>query len=289
MIFISIVLLFFVCLYFTFEDQLFPDKIPAYTLLLLLLLIFINPVNVILRSWNIRTKKFNRNTSPMVAGTLMAKGSVIGVGTSFLSSGTGLLVGDFIKEVFTFFTQSSIKRKKILLRSFLPLNFNELKSVFKRNANTPKYIFPSQFINKLTGDLPIIIIGAFYTTEMVGYYTFSTTLLNLPKKLIANALQPVFYQKANELYQQNKKQLSSFTLKIFNFSIIFLVIPITFITIFSSVIFPLFFWISMGNGRKSYHGNRFSGCAQCCNKPYREPEEGVWIGKKEFSFFPYWE
>lgn len=216
----------------------------------ILVLVLIASINGMLSAWNVREKRFRKETSVGVGSNILAKGGTVGIGYLWMTNGLGLLFGDLIKAVFSFFMQTSLKKRLLVFRFLVKNNWQSVAMAFKKNINVPKYIFPSQLMSKWSADLPILIIGGFYSQQLLGYYIFAVTILNIPKNLITNAIQPVLLQKANELYLENRDAFFFFLKRIYLFVIVMVVIPVTLIAILAPELFNVVFgeeWSESGN------------------------------------------
>ncbi len=213
-----------------------------YTVIpLLIILIFLNSVNAIFTNSNIRGKYFKRNSLISVLGNLFSRGGSIGFGYFLFASGIGLLIGDLIRGILNFTALTSNKMKGQFLLFVKRSNHKYIRSIFKKNIDVVKYIFPSQVLNKFTYDIPLLIIGGYFSKEHLGYFTFAVAILNIPRNLVARAIQPVFYQKANEIHQHDPDTIGHFVERIFISALLFTFLPFTIISIWAPEIFAFVF------------------------------------------------
>lgn len=233
----ALALLFFLI----FNGVLFDFKGTYWAIPLMIGIMLIGNLNSIFGSLNVRNKLFKKNATVEVLGNVAAKSATLGVGLAGTATGLGLMTGDLVKTTFISLTQTSWKIRLIVFRYLLKNNWSEVWCKFKDNINVPKYIFPSQLMSKWTSDLPVLIIAAYYSKEMLGYYAFASSMLNIPRNLIGNAIQPVFYQKVNELNNNDKEKIEGFISTIYGLSLGLLLIPMTLLTLYSPEIFSLFF------------------------------------------------
>lgn len=212
------------------------------------ILILLNALVGGLYDWNIRKKGFARNTISEVGGNLSSKLSVLLVVNLSGPQGIGLLLGDVVRKLFSFFTQTSFKVKLLFLRYLLKNNWKDVFSDFRNNINVIKYIFPAHMIHKIIGGLPIILIGAHYSKEMLGFYSFASAMLHIPKNLFSTAVRPVFLQKANELYL-NEEGIGFFLTRIIVFTLFLTLIPTITLVFWGGEIFQFAFgseWLTSG-------------------------------------------
>lgn len=243
---LSLLLFIFYLLFKEFFD--FAELPPLFFALGILVILFQN-VNAILIAWNERSKSFKRNTLAGTVGNVMGRGGVISMGLLFTPSGIGLLTGDLLRMVTTFCIVGTNRVRLIVLRFMVSSNFSTVREAFRENINVPKYIFPSQWLVKLTSDLPILFISAVYGKEYLGLYAFAFAILNIPINIVSRSIRPVLLQKANELYQSGKNsEFTDFMQKVILIAMITFM-PILVLTYFSREIFSFAFgteWIEAG-------------------------------------------
>lgn len=75
----------------------------------------------------------------------------------------------------------------------------------------PKFILSGNFINRLSGDLPLYLFAATFDLKAAGAFGFATAILNVPYKVIGGSISTVYFQKATELYNKDKKMLQEFS------------------------------------------------------------------------------
>lgn len=175
--------------------------------------IFINNLREILAQWNIRDKEFRKiswlSFIKNILGKLIAYGHGIFVNATFL----GLLLGELITGFIAFgITYRLTVYHKI--KSFLSVpSLVDIKSVAKKYRNYPFWILPSHWLTRLSNVMPILLLTIYTNPVMVGLYSFGIRLLDIPLNLFQNAITPVFYQKAAELFQENRNKLPDFSKK----------------------------------------------------------------------------
>ena len=112
---------------------------------------------------------------------------------------TGLVFGDLIGRILS--AGGCIGRAlKSDRAAFRQMSWSGIKYVAARFSDFPKYTLPSQLLNTVSVALPILLLGAYYSKEEVGYFSMAMTLLALPVNVISFSLRDVFRQKANEVY-----------------------------------------------------------------------------------------
>ena len=70
-----------------------------------------------------------------------------------------------------------------------------MRHVAVKYKNAPKYLLPTNLIDVVTQQWPIIIIFSFYGAETSGQFSMAWRILVLPMALIGAAIAQVFYQR----------------------------------------------------------------------------------------------
>ncbi len=94
--------------------------------------------------------------------------------------------------------------KKYMPKKSINVNIREYKEIFKENLNFVKYQLPTNIINVLKNQLPTFIIKPFFGNTILGYYSITLKILNIPITLLGNAVGRVFFQESTEM--MNKGQ-----------------------------------------------------------------------------------
>ena len=119
------------------------------------------------------------------------------------ASVTGLFVGSF----------SGIAVSLLLLLMFLGrrlvsdiknanLNFEMLWTVAKRHKKFPIFTTWSGLLNTLSFQLPSLILGLYFSTTVVGYYSYGYRLVSLPMSMLGSSVSQVFFPTAAEEYNE---------------------------------------------------------------------------------------
>ena len=160
--------------------------------------ILINGIYLALNYWNTRTKHFSRLSIARLMGSCSNTGTQLGMGFLGNTSG-GVLIGASIfgQIVSTLTLGIQIIRDHL---SFFKQNITQkgMVRVLKRYSNFPKYDIWSALLNTVSWQIPIFLLSYFFTTIIVGYYSFGMMMIQLPMNLIGGAIAQVFYQRATE-------------------------------------------------------------------------------------------
>ncbi|WMJ22587.1 oligosaccharide flippase family protein [Paludicola sp. MB14-C6] len=82
----------------------------------------------------------------------------------------------------------------------IKIDFKRMKELALEHINFPKFSVISSVVNNLTMKLPILLLGFFENTSIVGQYTMMESILAAPIALVSEAVRDVFRQKASRDY-----------------------------------------------------------------------------------------
>jgi len=149
-----------------------------------------------LNYWNSRTRYYGRLSIARVTSAVTTTGIQLGAGFGGFPTGgsligaslvgsivsTGILGGQIWRE-----DGASIKRA---------VSWKGIVASLKRYDNYLKYDIWSALLNTLSWQAPIFLLAFFFSTSIVGFYSLSMMVIQLPMSLIGGAIAQVFYQRA---------------------------------------------------------------------------------------------
>lgn len=251
---LSVIVSFFVCLLLfililLFQNSfilLFLKKFSHIKISEIRFWLFLIPFSVffislyqIFNYWSTRQKTFKLNAIAKVGqSSIYSTGSL---GLSFVTQGPiGLILGNVLGFITAFFILSWRWIKNF--KTIIPLIS---KKLIKENAVKYK-AFPivnagPALLSTMQDQGIIFIIAYFFTSHVVGFYSFVIRIVNLPVGLIGASMFQVFYQKASTLYNNNqsirptvvKLYIRSFLIGLPIFGVLFFFAPQIFSIVFS--------------------------------------------------------
>jgi len=191
----TLVLVVFLLLPTVVVDRLGASEIPAFPLLVAVGC-FLTGVFSTLNYWNSRTRKFGRLASARVVNTSVTAAVQIGAGVA-ASAGAGSLVGGSLagSGVATGFLAARVagEDRRVLARN---LRVSSIVAGLRRHRHFPMYNTWAALMNTLSWQLPALVLGAYFSASVVGYYALGFRVLGLPMSLVGIAIGQVFYQRA---------------------------------------------------------------------------------------------
>ena len=129
--------------------------------------------------------------------------SIINIGMGLLGFGlAGLLLANVFGQILaTALIMINLLRLDKL--KFQPIHFKGMIQQAKRYVKFPKYDIPSMFINVLANQVPVFMLGKFFSSSIVGFYSLTNKVIGLPVNLVAGSVLDVFRQRASSDYAKH--------------------------------------------------------------------------------------
>ncbi|WP_313089860.1 lipopolysaccharide biosynthesis protein [Stutzerimonas nitrititolerans] len=124
------------------------------------------------------------------------------LGSGYAGGGAaGLVAGQITGQVLATGVMARLiwREDHALIRALRPLRCLALG---KRYINFPKYLIVAHGFNTASGQMPVLLLGALFSTSAAGFFTLTQRVMAAPMSLIASALGDVFRQEASQAYIQ---------------------------------------------------------------------------------------
>lgn len=112
----------------------------------------------------------------------------------------GYFIGWILGQIITL-----IHMKRFLPKGMFNFNLNKFKEIIYINKNFLKYQLPTNIISNFKNQIPTIGIKAFFGAEVLGYYSITVRIMQIPITLLASAIGRVFFQKASNMKRNGEK------------------------------------------------------------------------------------
>lgn len=106
----------------------------------------------------------------------------------------GYFLGWIMGQIFTL-----LNMKRNLPKSMFSIDKREIKEVLNENSNFLKYQLPTNIISNFKNQLPVLAIKSFFGAEILGYYSLTVKILQIPSTFLANAIGRVFFQTVSDM------------------------------------------------------------------------------------------
>lgn len=165
--------------------------------------------------WCIRNGRFKSlSINKIVNGISLPGGKLIFSGAVFRSF--GLIMGDLLGHIITG-ASCLIRMFRTDKNIFDGISGIEIKQTLLRYSDCPKFILPGQLLNKIAYEMPVFVIMAQFSTEIVGYFSMSMMVLALPTIVIGRSIGDTFRKKAADLYIKSGN-FTAFWIRIVSFT-----------------------------------------------------------------------
>ncbi len=81
---------------------------------------------------------------------------------------------------------------------FPDFGLKDIFRILKKYRRFPKLTMPGQFINSLTGSLPVLVLSSFYLQSEIGQFAFVHRIISIPTGVIGKSVSQVFLQKISK-------------------------------------------------------------------------------------------
>jgi lipopolysaccharide exporter len=224
-------------------------KAPALAPYLWLIapMVFLNGVFLALNYWNSRTKHFWRLSIAQVITSFATAGGKVGAGIAGYATESSLIGATILGSA----TSTTVLGGQIwrddsrLLRQ--SINWRGTMSALKRYYKFPAFSTWTALLNTLSWQLPILMLSAFFSPAVVGFYSFGNRLLRTPIMLVGRSVAQVFYQRA--AVANDAGDLDAVVLAVYNRLVAYGLFPMLLMTIIGKELFVTIFgekWADAG-------------------------------------------
>lgn len=164
--------------------------------------VFAHGVFSVLNYWNTRTRHFARLSAARVGSQVTYTTATLAAGFSGNAS-SGAMIGASVagQLVATSFLGGRIwiEDRKFFISS---IRWRNMLQGLWRYRRFPIFSSWSGVLNAISWQLPVLMLGVFFSPAVVGYYALGMRILQVPMNLIGNAIGQVFIQRASEAREQ---------------------------------------------------------------------------------------
>jgi len=201
--------------------------------------IFVSGLFLALNYWNSRTRHYGRLSIARVTSAVTTTGTQLGAGFGGFPTGgsligaslvgsivsTGILGGQIWRE-----DGASIKRA---------VSRKGIVAGLKRYKKFPLIDSFSALLNTISWQLPVLLLSAFFSPVIVGFYALGMRVLQTPMSLIGGAIAQVFFQRAAEAKREGT--LDILVENVFRVLVIIGLFPILILTLIGGDLFSVVF------------------------------------------------
>ena len=140
-----------------------------------------------------RQRAFGRLGASRVVGSTTMAVARIGSGLAVGGSAGGYLLGGLLSWVTQLAVLTGVPDPRRLTGS---LDVAALRSTARTYQDFPRFSVPTTFLNRLSDQLPILMLSGLYAPEVVGLYALTQRALRSPLDMVSEALRRVVHQRS---------------------------------------------------------------------------------------------
>jgi O-antigen/teichoic acid export membrane protein len=181
--------------------------------------LYIIPLSVLLSGlyqsvhyWINRNKEYKLMSSSIILQS--SSNATFNTSFGFLGlSSVGLILTNIITKFIALF-YVVVKQKKLFL-NIKYISFTQSKILSLKYKQFPLHTLPQNFIYQGSLQLPIFFIQQAFSVTVLGAFSLAYRVLVTPLSIIGNSLGEVYYQKASQMYLEDKVALYQYTKNMF--------------------------------------------------------------------------
>jgi len=185
-----------------------------------------------------RTKNYKSIAAAKITRSFGGSGSQLFFGFAGLTTYGlifGKLIGDLLSTVYGWWLTQKVSRLKSI-----PIAWDDMKTEAWNFREFPKINAPHALTNTSSSNLPNILLAAFFSPAIAGFYSLSHRVCFAPITLISSSVKQVYSRSLTEKHNQ-EKDIHAFTASVFKQLAIFGVIPFGILFVFAPDLFEFVF------------------------------------------------
>jgi len=179
-----------------------PDLSP-YLMLVPIQVIAISLFNIF-NQWNSRKRKYFRFSISKVVNEVTADGMTAGFGFAGLAGGSTMIISRISGQLLSAISLGLLVIKEDGKLFFDSLRWQEIKAGIKEYRKFPQFNIWSSLLSTLSLYFPGIILSAYFSPTIAGYFSIWQNVLRMPIALIGNSIGQVFFQRGAKTYHEGR-------------------------------------------------------------------------------------
>jgi O-antigen/teichoic acid export membrane protein len=236
--FISLILLIFIFIFNAQITNILGNQDISLWLYFIPITVVLTGIYQSFNYWSNRKKQYKRLSISRVIQSSTVATTNLGMGFGGFGA-TGLLFGTIAGQ-----SIATIILAKMVITEDIEI-FKKVKklkyfALAKRYVKFPKYEIWSAFFNTASSHSPIILLGVFFNSTVVGFYSLSYRILNLPMSFISSSISQVFLQESAKI-KKDREKLHNLTKSTFKKLFYLGLFPMVFLGVFGDIVFSFIF------------------------------------------------
>ena len=171
-----------------------------------------------------------------------------GFGFASLASGSTMIFSRLCGQILSTLTLGLIVIKKDGKIVINQIRWEKMKAGMREYKKFPQYYIWAALLSTLSLYLPGILLSAYFSPSIAGYFSMGQSVLRLPVALIGNSIGQVFFQRGAKSFHEGK--LAQTVEETFKRLVVFSVFPMLVIMIIGKELFIIAFgseWAAAGS------------------------------------------
>ncbi len=201
----------------------------------------------VLRQWKTKKNQFARLSIAQVVNEVAADGLTTGFGFAGQASGNTMILARIAGQVLGSLSLGLyvIRRDGKFIRE--SLQWQSIRAGMREYRKFPLYNIWASFLSTIALYIPGIILSAYFSPTVAGYFAYGQSVLRLPIALIGNSIGQVLFQRGAQAYHDGK--LRATVEEAFKRLIVFSMLPMLIVMIIGKPLFSTVFgaeWAEAG-------------------------------------------
>lgn len=204
-------------------------------LYLVILMSLIMAIFRLLNFWNNRENKFHVTAAGNITRSFTVYLSQLLNGLYFLKTSTGLILSSISGYTAGTVIQSASLVKKIV-RDRKEIHISSIRRSLSRYKDFPKYFMPSEFLNSLSVNVPVLFLTNLFDSAAAGLYAIPHRFINVPLTLLGSSISQAYLKKSSDMVN-NDQCLGKMTADIYRKLFMLGIVPLSIIAGYGDYIF----------------------------------------------------
>ena len=126
--------------------------------------------------------------------------------------------------------------RRYLPDSFVSFKFSDFREVCSRNRRYVMYQLPANIVMRFKGQLPALLIGSLFGASILGQYSITVRVTEMPVTLLGTSIGRVFFQKSSELKREGKP-IGELNYKLLTNAMKIALVPVVLLAVFGDIVF----------------------------------------------------
>lgn len=151
-----------------------------------------------LRSWASRRGEFGGISRAVVGNTLLTALTQFLVAYPQRWLAGGLIVGRVVGQLAQALMLLASSWGGLREVCASGVSWSRMRALLYRYRDFPLFDAGANLLNQSSRELPVLLLGVFFSPVIVGFYSVGRRMLGMPVALVSNAMAQAFFPKANE-------------------------------------------------------------------------------------------